>query len=284
MADDLHDDLHQESDSRRSQNQEEEKGEEPQKSYETILEQEIAAGLTELERPAGALLLSGLSAGLDVSLGLLLMAVLRTLTEGALPKPVSEILVAMGYSAGFLFVVLGRSELFTEHTTLAVMPVLDGRATLRQLGRLWGLIYVANQAGAAAFAAFLAFLGPHLGIVEPRVFGAIAAGVVDHPFWVILLSGVLAGWMMGLLSWLVAASRDTIGQIFIVTLVTTAIGLCHLHHAVAGTAEVLAGVFSGQGATVADFGKFLLWATLGNILGGVICVALLKFGHVRTRH
>jgi formate/nitrite transporter FocA (FNT family) len=278
------DDLHQESDALRSQQQEEEKGQEPQKSYQTILEQEIVAGLTELERPAGGLLLSGLSAGLDVSLGLLLMGVLRTLTEGTLPKPVSEILVAMGYSAGFLFVVLGRSELFTEHTTLAVMPVLDGRATLRQLGRLWGLIYVANQVGAAAFAAFLAYLAPRLGIVEPRVFGAIAAGVVDHPAGVILLSGVLAGWLMGLLSWLVAASRDTIGQIVIVTLVTTAIGLCHLHHAVAGTAEVLAGVFSGQGATMAGFGKFLLWATLGNILGGVVCVALLKFGHVRTHH
>ncbi|HEY0513020.1 MAG TPA: formate/nitrite transporter family protein [Thermoanaerobaculia bacterium] len=276
------DDLHEASDSRRDKNQEAEKGEEPQKSYETILEQEIAAGLTELERPAPALLLSGLSAGLDVSLGLLLMAVMRTLTDGVLSKPASEILVAMMYSTGFLFVVLGRTELFTEHTTLAVLPVLDGRASLEQLGRLWGLIYVANQAGAAAFAAFLAFLGPHLGVIEPRVFGDIAAGLVDHPGWVILLSAVLAGWLMGLLSWLVAASRDTIGQIVIVALVTTAIGFCHLHHAVAGTAEVLAGVFSGRGATMADFGKFLVWATLGNILGGVFFVALLKFGHIRT--
>ena len=278
MADDLSGDPA----SRRSRHQEEEKGEEPQKSYETILEQEIAAGLTELERPAAGLLLSGLSAGLDVSLGLLLMAVMRTLTEGVLSQPVSEILVAMMYGAGFLFVVLGRSELFTEHTTLAVLPVLDGRASVAQLGRLWGLIYVANQAGAAAFAAFLSFLGPHLGVIEPRVFGEIAAGLVEHPGWVILLSGVLAGWLMGLLSWLVAASRDTIGQIFIVGLITTAIGLCHLHHAVAGTAEVLAGVFSGRGATMADFGSFLLWATLGNILGGVLFVALIKFGHIRT--
>jgi formate/nitrite transporter FocA (FNT family) len=274
MADDLQ--------GSRSRHQEDEKGEEPQKSYETILEQEIAAGLTELERPALALLLSGLSAGLDVSLGLLLMAVMRTLTEGVLPKPVSEILVALMYASGFLFVVLGRSELFTEHTTLAVLPVLDGRASLAQLGRLWGLIYVANQAGAAAFAAFLVFLGPRLGVIEPKVFGSIASGLVEHPGWVILLSAVLAGWLMGLLSWLVAASRDTIGQIFIVALVTTAIGLCHLHHAVVGTAEVLAGVFSGQGATAADFGKFLFWATLGNILGGFFFVALIKFGHIRS--
>jgi formate/nitrite transporter FocA (FNT family) len=275
------DDLQADSAARRSRHKEEEKGQEPQKSYETILEQEIAAGLTELERPAPALLLSGLSAGLDVSLSLLLMAVMKTLTRDQ-PHLVSEILVAMMYSAGFLFVVLGRSELFTEHTTLAVMPVLDGRASLAQLGRLWGLIYLANQAGAAAFAAFISFLGPRLGVVDPRVFGDIASGLVEHPGWVILLSGVLAGWLMGLLSWLVAASRDTISQIFIVALVTTAIGLAHLHHAVVGSAEVLAGVFSGQGATLAGFGKFLLWATLGNILGGVLFVALIKFGHIRS--
>lgn len=277
MADDLQADPAE----RRNRHKEAEKGQEPQKSYETILEQEIAAGLTELERRAPALLLSGLSAGLDVSLSLLLMAVMKTLTQDQ-PHAVSEILVAMMYAAGFLFVVLGRSELFTEHTTLAVLPVLDGRASLAQLGRLWGLIYVANQAGAAAFAAFLAFLGPRLGVIETHVFGDIASGLVEHPGWVILLSGVLAGWLMGLLSWLVAASRDTISQIFIVALVTTAIGIAHLHHSVVGSAEVLAGVFSGQGATLADFGKFLLWATLGNILGGVFFVALIKFGHIRS--
>jgi formate/nitrite transporter FocA (FNT family) len=276
VADDLQD-----ASERRSRHKEEEKAEEPQKSYETILEQEIAAGLTEIERPAPALLLSGLSAGLDVSLSLLLMAVMKTLTADQ-PRVVAEILVAMMYAAGFLFVVLGRSELFTEHTTLAVLPVLDGRASLAQLGRLWALIYLANQVGAALFAAFLSFLGPRLGVIDTRVFGEIASGLVEHPGWVILLSGVLAGWLMGLLSWLVAASRDTISQIFIVALVTTAIGLAHLHHAVVGTAEVLAGVFSGQGATLPDFGKFLLWATLGNILGGVLFVALIKFGHIRS--
>src|SRR3954451_3044355 len=112
MAEDLHADPSE----RRNRHKEEEKGQEPQKSYETILEQEIAAGLTELERPAPALLLSGLSAGLDVSLSLLLMAGMRTLTGDALPRPAPEILVALMFAAGFVFVVLGRSELFTEHT------------------------------------------------------------------------------------------------------------------------------------------------------------------------
>ena len=52
-------DLQEDSAARRNRNKEDEKVQEPQKSYETILEQEIAAGLTELERPAKALLLSG---------------------------------------------------------------------------------------------------------------------------------------------------------------------------------------------------------------------------------
>jgi formate-nitrite transporter family protein len=281
MADPITDDLD-DPGARRQRQQEKEKGEEPQKSYETILEQQIQAGLTELERPTPSLFLSGLSAGLDVSLSLVLMATMLTLTKDALPHAVSEILVANMYAAGFLFVVLGRSELFTEHTTLAVLPVLDGRASLRQLGRLWGLIYVANLIGATAFAAFAAFIGPRLGIIQPRAFGEIASGLVDHPEWVILLSGVLAGWLMGLLSWLVAASRDTISQIFIVWLVTFGIGFLHLHHCMAGSAEVLAGVFSGLGADLAGFGKFLLWSTLGNIAGGIVFVALIKWGHAHS--
>jgi formate-nitrite transporter family protein len=104
---------------------------------------------------------------------------------------------------------------------------------------------------------------------------------VSHPWTVILLSGVLAGWLMGLLSWLVAASRDTISQVFMVWLVTFVIGLAHLHHSVAGSAEVLAGVFSGQGATAGDFLHFLSASTLGNAVGGIVFVAVIKYGHAR---
>ena len=101
----------------------------------------------------------------------------------------------------------------------------------------------------------------------------------DGHAFAIEMDGVLAGWLMGLLSWLVSASRDTIGQIFIVALVTTAIGIAHLHHCVVGSAEVLAGVFSGQGVSLAGFARFLALATLGNVVGAVVFVALIKYGH-----
>ena len=95
----------------------------------------------------------------------------------------------------------------------------------------------------------------------------------------ILVSAILAGWLMGLVSWLVTAGRDTISEIVFVWLVTGTIGLAHFHHCIAGSVEVLAAVFAGQGTTLADFGHFLLFSTLGNVIGGVFFVALVKYGH-----
>jgi formate-nitrite transporter family protein len=239
---------------------------EPRKSGRRILEQEITEGLAEIQRNTSGLLISGFSAGLDLGFSVLLMAVVFTQTGKVFPKPVVEFLVAGAYSIGYIFVILGRSELFTEHTTLAVLPVINGRASLRELARLWGPIYVSNLAGGVIFAGLIVIVGPGLGVIDPQALGSIASG--------------LAGWLMGLLSWLVTASRDTISQIVIILLMTGTIGFIHLHHSIAGSVEVLVGLLAGQGVTLADFGHFLLWATLGNSIGGVVFVAWLKYGQV----
>jgi len=254
--------------------------EEAQKSYHTVLEQQIGQAKEELERPASALLLSGLAAGLDLGFGPFSMAVVMTQLRGIFPKPVIEVLTANLYAVGFMFVVFGRSALFTEHTTSAVQPVLARRASVAQLLRLWGLVLVANVAGGAIFAAAAVQVGPALGVVELSAFGELAYPLVDKPAGVMLTSAIAAGWLMGLLSWLVTAGRDTVSQIIFVWLTTMVIGLGKLHHSIAGTIEVLMGVFAGVGATPADYGRFLLWAVPGNAVGGALFVALLKFGSV----
>jgi hypothetical protein len=101
-----------------------------QTTYQSILEHEITEGLRELERPTTGLLISGVSAGLDVSLSLFLMVVILTLTQGQLNSAVAEMLSAAMYSVGFIVVILGRSELFTEHTTRAVYPSYMGARPL----------------------------------------------------------------------------------------------------------------------------------------------------------
>jgi formate/nitrite transporter FocA (FNT family) len=175
-----------------------------------------------------------------------------------------------------------RSALFTEQTTSAVLPVLARRGSLLQLARLWSLVLIGNVAGGALFALFLSTLGPHLHIVSADAFGAIARKLLDVPWWTMWGSAVVAGWLMGLLAWLMAASRDTIGQIVFVLLTTFLIGIAGFHHSIAGTIEILLALFAGAGPTWADYGRFISAAAVGNAVGGALFVAALKFGHVRA--
>lgn len=251
-----------------------------QTSYQTILTRQIEEGVRELERPAAGLVLSGFSAGLDIGFGPLLMGVVLTLGAGEWGHGVREIAAANAYAVGFIFVVMARSELFTEHTTLAVLPVLDGQATVAKLARLWGLVYVANIVGGVIFATVIAVLLPTMGVVDPAVFGDIATRVAGHPWPLLVAAAVLTGWLMGLLSWLVAASQETLSRTFFVWLVATAIGLAGLPHCIAGTVEVMLGVVATHDIGLAEFARFLVASTVGNALGGAVFVALLKYSHV----
>jgi formate/nitrite transporter FocA (FNT family) len=256
-------------------------GEGMQTDEEDILRVQLKQGLSELNRPSSGLFISALSAGLDVGFGPFLMAVVLTTAGFSFSSPVAgELLMANAYALGFVFVVMGRSELFTEHTTLAVLPVLDGQASLVQLGRLWGLVYVGNVIGSAVFAGIIVLIAPALDIAEPRAFVQIAEGFTEYRWPVIVAAGILAGWLMGLLSWLVAAAQESVSRLLFVWLIATAIGFAHLPHSIAGTVEVLAGVLVSPELTYVDFLQFLGAATVGNAVGGSVFVSLLKYGHV----
>ena len=236
----------------------------------------------ELDRPASALLLSGLTAGLDLGFGPLAIAIALTLMAGVASEPVKELVLANLYTIGFIFVVMGRSALFTEHTTSAVLPILARRVHPVRLLRLWGLVLVANLVGAALFSAFVVVLGTGLGIIEVAALAEMARPLLEPSSGLILMSAIAAGWLMGLLAWLTAAARDTISQIFFIWSTTFLIAFGHLHHSIAGTLEVLMGVFAGAGPTLGDYGRFLIWSVLGNAIGGAVFVATLKFGHVKS--
>lgn len=252
--------------------------EESQKAYGQILLNELATGLAEFRRPTLGLLLSSLSGGLDVNFSLLLMATVRTRFAGGISAAVTELLVANMYSVGFIFVIVGRSELFTEHTSRAMFPVLARQASWSALARLWSLVYVGNLVGTAAFAAIVAFAGPPLELVDSAALLQMGRPLVERAWWLTLISAALAGWLMGLLSWLVSACRETLSQIIVVWLVATAIGLAQLPHAIVGSGELLANVFAGH-SNMAEFFFFLFFVTVGNGLGGTVFVAVLKYGH-----
>jgi formate-nitrite transporter family protein len=243
----------------------------------TILRQEISVGTEQLERSASGLLLSAVSAGLDIGFGpLMVVAVLAIAPDEAIS---TRFMVAFVYAIGFVIVILGRSELFTEHTALAILPYLSGEASLAQVARLWGLVYAGNVAGVVAFSLLAAPLGTGLGLFGAEDAALMSGLLLDHGWWVMFGSAVAAGWLMGLVSWLVTAARDTVGQIVIILLITGAISVLGLHHSIAGSVEVLIGVLAAD-ASLGDWIVFLAASTLGNALGGIVFVALIKYGHV----
>jgi formate/nitrite transporter FocA (FNT family) len=208
------------------------------------------------------------------------MAVVLTVSSGGYGDLATELLLASAYAVGFIFVILGRSELFTEHTTLAVIPVIDGRSSLKKLGRLWGTVYIGNILGGIAFCLLALQLVPGLGSIEASVFGAIASKLVSHSFYWIFVAGIFAGWLMGLLAWLIAAAESMISRIFIIWMVTATIGILHLPHSIAGNVEVLFGLLATSAVTLGEYITFLSLATLGNAVGGAIFVGVLKYSHV----
>jgi formate/nitrite transporter FocA (FNT family) len=249
------------------------------KSYDEILSQEVNEGLREFERSSVSLFLSAISAGLDLGFSALVVAAVLTLVTGVYGSPLTTLLVANAYTIGFIFVVLGRSELFTEHTSLAVLPVLDRQRSLSDLGRVWGIIYAGNIVGGIVFALFAVTIGPAFGIFDVAALGKIVAPFIEHSVKILFGAAVLAGWLMGLLSWLVSAARDSISRIFFVWLITFVIGFTHVPHSIVGHIEMFAALIAVSGVTLADYLQFMVVASVGNAIGGTVFVALLKYGH-----
>jgi formate/nitrite transporter FocA (FNT family) len=243
----------------------------------TILEQEIRVGEEQLDRSASGLLLSGLSAGLDIGVGPMLVVAVMAATEDT--GVGVRLLSAFAYSLGFLIVILGRSELFTENTTLAILPLLSRQTTLAKVARLWGLVYAGNLAGVITFALVASWLGVALGLFDAGDLRELSSHLVDYDAGVIFVSAIGAGWIMGLVSWLVTAARETTAQILIIVIVTGTIAFLGLHHSIAGSIEVLFGVF-GADLAAGEWVRFLVISTMGNAIGGTVLVALLKFGHI----
>ena len=123
----------------------------------------------------------------------------------------------------------------------------------------------------------MVWIGPKLGIFNLQSIEAIAVHVSQYSIWVILVSSILAGWLMGLLSWLVAASKDTLSRIVIIFMITAVLSFAGLHHSIVGNVEVFSGLISSPKITWSVYGAFQSVSLIGNALGGVVFVALLKY-------
>jgi len=248
------------------------------KSIYQIAQEQIETGLAEYKRSSIGLSISAFAAGMEVGFSIFLMSIIYTLFHGQTNEYLLHFYVALAYPIGFIFVIIGRSELFTEHTTLAVLPVLNRSAHILDLLKIWGIIFVGNLLGGYLIGLILVFLGPKMKLMTPDAFYYLAIKMVDYDWKVILGSSLLAGWLMGLLSWLVTSSQESISRIIVVLLVTSVIGMGGLHHSIVGSIEVFTGLISNKNISFSDYIHFQIWTTLGNAIGGSVFVALIKYG------
>lgn len=246
-----------------------------QRSHERIVELQIEEGLSVHGRPAFGQFVSAVACGLNLGIGVFALFTMATQAGPLFSSVPTHILMSITYTFGFVFTILARTELFTEHTTLAVLPVLDGEASLSSLGKLWTFVYVGNFVGGSIFALLMVPSGPALNLIDPSAFGETAMLFVDLTPFAVFAGAVLAGWLMALLSWILTSVGDTISRIVVIVITTFLIGFGHLPHCVAGNIEVLA----GAPISVAQWLQFLTVTTVGNIVGGVVFVALLNYSH-----
>jgi len=229
----------------------------------------------ELERPISELSLSGLAAGLAIGFSFLAVALL---SHHMAPEN-HAIASAIAYPLGFIFVVLARHQLFTENTLEPVIPLLERRdmKTLRQVLRLWAIVLPMNLIGAALFAYVVA----RTQTLEPALHSSVAETAREATKGttaVIFLKAIWAGWLVALMAWIIASTHETIAQIALIWLTTAPIAGLGFKHSIAGAAEAFYRVWTGDAPFADMMMRFEIPAILGNIIGGVVLVALVNHG------
>jgi formate-nitrite transporter family protein len=240
--------------------------------FETIRKE----GEEELERSSAGLAFSALAAGLSMGFSLIMEASLRMqLPDAEWAKLISK----LGYAAGFVIVVLGRQQLFTENTVTPILPLLDRRShiRIRDVARLWSVVLAANLVGAAAFAwsiAHFSFFGHEI----EQTFHSIGIAANDGSFGELFSGALFAGYLVALMAWMRPAAEHA--RFAVIVLLAYIIGIAGFPHIIAGSVEVLYLVAEARLSFGSYFVNYMIPTLLGNVIGGVALVAALNYAQV----
>lgn len=234
-------------------------------------------GEAELRRSAPSLLWSGLAAGIAINASLVAMAILHA----ALPdSPTKPLIVALGYPLGFIIVVLGRMQFFTESTITAMLPFAHRPSLIgaRRTVRLWTLVLGANLVGTLLTTGALV----HLGLVAPEVragmTGVAEAMLAKDPMHTFLVA-IPAGFLIAGIAWLLPNGRE---QAFLVIFaITWVVGAADFAHSVAGSAKAWVLAWEGRVSWPGALFGEIMPAVAGNLIGGAGLFTLLAHGQVQ---
>lgn len=233
-------------------------------------------GQEELARPSSALAWSGLAAGLSMGFSLLAEGLLSAHLPDA---PWAPLISRFGYSLGFLIVVLGRQQLFTENTLTVILPLLTRRDLPCVWGvlRLWSIVLAANLVGVFFFAWALGGTDLFQPYVK-QAFARLGMLEISYGFWLVLLKGIFAGWLIALMVWLLPFAEAA--RVHIIIIVTYLVGLAEFSHVIAGSSKVLYLVATGEASPLRFLYGYMVPSLVGNTIGGVSLVAVVNHAQV----
>jgi formate-nitrite transporter family protein len=233
-------------------------------------------GEEEMARPAVSLWWSGVAAGLSISFSLLAQAILQTHLPDAPWRPlVSD----LGYSVGFVMVVMSRQQLFTESTVTAVLPVMAefNADNLFKLGRMWGVVLLANFAG-TLFAALFCDLTP---VLTPEIKAGmleISRHILGHGWFEMFFRAIAAGFLIAAMVWLIPSAETA--QFYVIVMMTYLISAGSFMHIIAGSVEAFLLVLNGEMQWSEMLTGFVIPVLIGNIIGGTALFALIAYAQV----
>ncbi len=233
-------------------------------------------GEEELARPAMSLAWSSLAAGLSMGFSLITEGILATYLPDAKWSP---LVIRMGYSVGFVLVILGRQQLFTENTLTVVIPLLARRNwfTLSRVAKVWAVVLAGNLVGAHIIALAISSMGVFPDPVQTH-FLELSRETAAVTFCGGAFKGIFAGWLIALMVWMLAAVEQ--GKLMIVLIMTYVVALGSFTHIIAGSVDLLYLVWTGETSWFAYFTGYLAPALLGNSIGGVALVSALSHAQV----
>jgi formate-nitrite transporter family protein len=240
--------------------------------YETIRRE----GEEELHRPASALGWSALAAGLSMGFSFIAEGLLMA----HLPDHPWRLLISRaGYSVGFLIVILGRQQLFTENTLTVVLPLLLRKdlSTLMRMLRLWAVVLSANLVGTFLFALAIG----RSSVFDAHTYQCLAQIGSEHlgaGFGTVLMRAIFAGWLIALMVWLLPGAESA--RVSIIIIITYLVGISGFNHIIAGSTTMFFLVVTKSISLGTYITQFFFPTLLGNVIGGFALVAAL--GHAQV--
>jgi formate/nitrite transporter FocA (FNT family) len=239
-------------------------------SSDEIFHRIVAAADEEISTGTRELFFSALAAGFAITLTFMLYASVTDATDGA------PVMSAILYPLGFIYIILGDYQLYTENTLPPVALVLERLASIPALLTVWTIVLIGNLVGGTLGAFILASTGVFSPDVMATAVGIAESGVATS-WWSLFFKAVFAGLIVAGVVWLDYAAQDTTSRLLMIYLAFLAIPLGNLYHVVVSATETMFLVFRGDLALATGVFEFVLPVLLGNTISGILLVTVVNY-------